>query len=304
MPLWFLVALAGHLANGAAFVIDKSLLQKTFKRPATYVGLIGSLSIVVVALFPFGVTMPTFTGMIWMACSGIAFSISLWLFFFALSKGEASRVVPVVGSLIPLFTLAGTAAFLNERLSLTQFVGFAFLLVATIILSGGGKAPLSSTTIRMAVCAAMLFAAASVFGKLAYDAFGFLTTFTWSRLWGVAAALAILATDRVAVAEVHAALGFSERTTSRKQPASAFALVLFGQALGSMGFVGIQYATALGSAAIVNALQAVQYAFLVIIALVLRDRAATLLGEDLTPRTLMRKIMGIILVGFGLWLVV
>ena len=301
MPSWLPIALAGHLANGAAFVIDKSLLQKTFKRPATYAGLIGSLSLVVVALLPW-VNVPDLVGMAWMAGSGIAFIVSLWLFFFALSKGEASRVVPVVGSLIPLFTLGGTAALLSERLSAEQLIGFVLLIVATVILSGGGKSSLSSTTIRVAICSALLFACASVAGKIAYESYGFLTTFTWSRLWGVATALIILAADPAAIKELRAS--FHKSSRAKTQSTSAFALVLFGQALGSLGFVGVQYATALGSAALVNALQALQYTFLVIVALVLRKRAPTLLGEDLTRRTLFRKALGILLVSVGLWLVV
>ena len=38
-PAWFFWALAGHLANGVAFIIDKTLLGKSFKRPATYAGI-------------------------------------------------------------------------------------------------------------------------------------------------------------------------------------------------------------------------------------------------------------------------
>jgi hypothetical protein len=54
----------------------------------------------------------------------------------------------------------------------------------------------------------------------------------------------------------------------------------------------------------VNALQAVQYAFLVLVAFVLRKRAPALLGERLTPSIIVWKLIAIGIVAAGLWLIV
>ena len=43
---WFLLAIIGHLSNAIAFVVDKTLLNSTFKRSATYAALIGGFSFV------------------------------------------------------------------------------------------------------------------------------------------------------------------------------------------------------------------------------------------------------------------
>lgn len=303
-PTWFVIALVGHLANGAAFIIDKTLLRGSFSRPATYAGIIGSIGVFALALIPFGVTMPDAAGWFWMIVSGAMFTVSLWLFFTALSAGEASRVVPVIGSLIPILTLAGTSVFLGERLTTEQMYGFVFLVAATIILSGGrAKSRLTSTTVLIAVLAAATFAFSSVTGKVAYDGYGFLTTFTVSRLAGVAAAITLLLLDRKAAEEVKTIL-FGGKKKQPRSVKNAAVLVLVGQTLGGLGFVGVQYATSLGSAALVNALQAVQYALLVVVALTLRHSAPHLLGEDLTSRTIIRKCAAIFFTGAGLWLVV
>ncbi|HWQ99556.1 MAG TPA: EamA family transporter [Candidatus Methylomirabilis sp.] len=306
-PLWLVWALAGHLANGAAFVIDNTLLRKSFKRPATYAGIIGLLGVLTVILLPFGVRMPTLAGLPWIVISGATFILSLWAFFAALAKGEASRVIPIIGSLIPILTLAGTFMFLGERLTQPQFVGFGLLILATVILSGGSvKSRLTMPTIRMSVLAAVLFAVSSVTVKIAYISDGFLTTFAVSRFFGVAAALVILSIDREAIKEVRHALfpRSSKNTSHRAHGYGAVMLVITAQTLGALGYVGVQYATSLGSAALVNALQAVQYVLLVVVAFALHTRAPDLLGEDLTVSTVIRKSVAIAIAGAGMWLIV
>lgn len=306
-PFWAIVAIGGHVANGAAFVIDKTLLTSSFKRPATYATIVGILSAIAVAVLPFGFRgqIPPAT-LLAILISGVTFILALWSFFAALAKGEASRVVPVVGSLIPILTLVGTWTLLGERLSTSQFIGFALLITATIILSGGSaKSKLAPSTILLAILAALSFAVSFVAGKISYDAIGFLTAFGCSRLIGTATALVILAFDPGAREEVSRAFtitkGPTVQKTMRKAPT---ALVLTGQSLGAGGLVLVQYATSLGSAAIVNALQAIQYAFLVLAAFILAKRAPNLLGEDLTVKTILRKSSAIIIVAAGLWLVV
>jgi len=307
IPTWALVALGGHIANGAAFVIDKSLMSRSFKRAATYAGIVGLLGILALVLIPFGVQLPTTLGWVWMVVSGATFVLALWTFFTALSMGEASRVVPIIGSLIPILTLIGTASFLGERLMQNQAIGFSLLIVATIILAGGkAKSRLSRNTIIMAICAAVLFSVSFITVKLGYESDGFLTTFTISRLVGFATAFLILAFDTAALKEVKRAILPSERSSNgqRKGKRAALILVVFAQSLGAVGFVLVQYAISLGSAAIVNALQAIQYAFLVLVAFIFAKKAPNLLGEDLTLQTVIQKSIAIIIVAAGLWLVV
>jgi transporter family protein len=307
VPSWILMALGGHVANGAAFVIDKSLLSRSFKRTATYAGIVGLLGILVAVLLPFGVHLPGPEGWIWIILSGAAFVLALWAFFTALSMGEASRVVPIIGSLIPILTLAGTAAFLGERLTMNQGIGFILLVLATILLAGGpAKSRLSKRTAGMSAAAAAIFALSFVTIKLGYESDGFITVFTLSRLAGVLTAAVILWIDRAARKEIKAALipGMKASAHNRKRGRIALILVLTGQTLGAAGFVLVQYAISLGSAAIVNALQAVQYAFLVLVAFLFAKKAPKLLGEDLTAGTVMRKSVAILVVAAGLWLVV
>lgn len=308
IPLWALIAIAGHLANGAAFIIDKTLLTTSFKRAATYAGTVGLLSIIVLVLIPFGVHLPLNSSWFWIILAGVTFVTALWAFFSALSMGEASRIVPIIGSLIPVLTLVGTSWLLAEHLSQHQLIGFGILILATAILAGGSASHrLSSKAIMMALLAAFLFAAASVTIKLCYEQEGFINGFFFSRLVGIATAITILLIDHKALLEARQAFFPKKPSTlssKSKKRSWASLLILIGQGLGSIGFILVQYAINLGSAAIVNALQAVQYAFLVLIAFIFAKRAPKLLGEDLTSRSIIQKSLGIILAGIGLWFVV
>lgn len=306
IPTWALVAIIGHLANGTAFIIDKSLLTTSFKRSATYAGTVGLLGILAAILIPFGTHLPGVIGWVWIVLSGATFVLALWSFFSALSSGEASRVVPIIGSLIPIFTLIGTWAFLDERLNATQLMGFGALIVATMILAGGASSHrLPKRALSIAILSAILFAISSVTVKLAYDAEGFLTTFSYSRIIGFLVAISILGFDTLARTELvnsfHPSASASKKTGIAKY---AFLLILLGQGIGSTGFVLVQYAISLGSASLVNALQAVQYAFLVLVAFLFAKRAPQLLGEDLTPKAIIRKSIALCFVALGLWFVV
>lgn len=307
IPLWALIAIIGHLANGAAFIIDKTLLTTSFKRAATYAGTVGLLSIVVLVLIPFGVHLPEFSSWLWIILAGISFVTALWAFFSALSMGEASRIVPIIGSLIPILTLIGSSWLLSERLTQHQLIGFGILIVATMILAGGSASRrVTSKAIWMSVFAAFLFAVSSVTIKLAYEGEGFINGFFFSRIIGVITAGCLLLIDRKALLEAEQAFFPSkiQKAKTTKKQSWASLLILVGQALGSVGFILVQYAINLGSASIVNALQAVQYAFLVLVAFILAKRAPNLLGEDLTIRSIIQKSFGIILAGIGLWFVV
>lgn len=304
---WFVLAIIGHLANGIAFVIDKALLRTAFSRSATYAGLVGALSAVVLAAIPFVHFWPEGWQWFFALGSGVTFIIALWAFFAALARAEASRIVPIVGSLIPIFTLAGSYAFLGERLSDKTFLGFAILIIATFLLSRGGSGRPSSETVWLSVTSAFLFAIASVTAKATYDSVGFFGGFITTRIAAAVTALLLLVViDRKAGEEVMTMFRPKTHSTSKhKQPGKLSAiLAIIGQGLGAAGFLFVQWATAKGSASTVNALQAVQYALLVLAGFVLAKRAPSLLGENVTRKTILVKSAALVLTALGMYLIV
>ena len=68
--------------------------------------------------------------------AGIAGSLSMVGYYFLISRYQASRVVPL-SSLYPLVTVVLSVVFLQERLTIPQWVG-AFLAVGALALLGYG----------------------------------------------------------------------------------------------------------------------------------------------------------------------
>ncbi|MFA6160663.1 MAG: DMT family transporter [Patescibacteria group bacterium] len=308
MP-WILIAIFGHSANGFAFVIDKILLKNAFKRSATYAGLVGLLSGLAIVLIPWIKEWPVGGDLLLAILCGMTFMAALWSFFAALSRGEASRVVPIISALIPVMTLVGTMTLLGERLSLQQLGGFALLIIATVMLaSGKAQSRLTTATILLSVLSALLFAVSAVSAKAIYDSVGFLGGFVTTRIVAAITALMLaLLIDPMSGAEMLSIIRVKKGKKKKDEAISgrsAAKLAILGQILGGIGFISLQYATALGSASIVNALQVMQFALLVIIAFFLKSKAQTLLGESLNKSVIVLKAAALVVMAVGLGLIV
>jgi drug/metabolite transporter (DMT)-like permease len=323
--MWILIALLGHALNGFAFIIDKILLNNAFKRSATYAGLVGLLSIAAIVLAPWVIDWPSGMTLVLTIVSGITFTTALWAFFAALSRGEASRVVPVISAFIPMLTLAGTTIFLHERLSVVELIGFFLLIVATVILSSGKSSErLTKQALILSGSSALLFAIMSVTIKAIYDDVGFLSGFVSTRVIAAITALIIVVIiDAKAGQEIMTIFGLNTKNKKAPidkaklssadggskggmniKPKTAATLAIFGQTMGGLGFVGVQYAISIGSAAIVNSLQVMQFALLVIVAFIFRSKAKTLLGESLNKSVILKKAIALIIMAVGLGLIV
>ncbi|MBD3281616.1 EamA family transporter [Candidatus Uhrbacteria bacterium] len=317
--MWILIALLGHASNGVAFIIDKILITNAFKRSATYAGLVGILSILALVLAPWVTEWPHGRTLTLALVSGIAFTTALWSFFAALARGEASRVVPVISAFIPMLTLAGTTAFLHERLTGAELMGFFLLIVATIILSSGkAKERLTKEALLLSGVSALLFATMSVTIKAIYEDVGFLSGFVSTRIVAAVTALIIVVIiDSDAGEEILTIFGLSKKSKSgvrnskfdknggiKLNPKTAAGLALLGQTMGGLGFVGVQYAISIGSAAIVNALQVMQFALLVLVAFLFKSKAKVLLGECLNRSVVLKKALALVIMAVGLGLIV
>ncbi len=298
---WILFAVLGHLANGVAFMIDKALLRSTWKSSATYAAFIGGMSAIVLGASPWVEVWPEGRALCSSIVFGGVFVFGIWAFFEALRDAETSRVVPIVGSVVPLLTLLGTTIFLHERFTARTLVGFFLLLLATFLLSqGNGRGQLSKRTRWIVLCSATCFAVASVAGKDAFTRSSFLGVFIVSRLIAVLVGVLIGWFVQGARRELLAMISTPSR--SSKHPGS-LGLAIVGQVVGSFGFILVNTAINLGSVALVNALQAVQYALIVLVAWMGGPRLQRILQEDVSRRAIFLKSLAIALMAGGLWLI-
>ncbi len=300
---WLLIAIIAHFLNAGIFIIDKYLLKRGFPNPLSYAFYMGILSIFVLLLAPFGFSIPSVTQIIISLAAGIVWLLAIIIFYTALHKGEASRVVPTVGGLIPLFTLALSFIFLGERLSLKELFAFCLLVSGGIILSllvtktkvfFKDKEIVLTKAFIPALGAALVFAVYFVMIKFVFLNQDFVSGIIWIRLGAVLGALLLLIP-----------LSFRQMIFKKGETIKTKALGLFlsAKSLGALSGLLLYWAIFLGSVTLVNALQGVQYLFLLVLAFLLFRKFPSL-KEQFERRVLVQKIFAIILICLGLMVLV
>jgi len=81
-----------------------------------------------------GTRFPVGVGGAWAAVTALCASAALVLFFYALTQGDASVVVPV-GSAAPVVTLIGSALFLSESITLPRVLGTLLVVAGGVLIS-------------------------------------------------------------------------------------------------------------------------------------------------------------------------
>jgi len=287
----YFIAIGAHLLNGSVSIIDKFLLTKTFKNPAAYAFWIGILSLGTFILLPFGFTLPT--GWQWLIdfSAGATFILALYFFYLAIQAEEVTRIVPIVGSLIPIFTLLLSYFWLGERLIFPQILAIGIIILGIVLLTyRKSSQPINYQILLAGPLAALLFAGSAVLMKEVFASQPFIGGLVWSRLGGVIVALLFLIfpKNRPAIWEKEA-----------WPQGGKLILFLAGRLFSTAGFILVNLAISLISVTVVNALQGIQYAFLFILTLLLTKFWPQIIRESLGRLTLVYKFLGIIIIILG-----
>lgn len=302
---WIIITIVAYFILAAVNLGDKFLIEKVLPNSKVYAFLISILGVLVLVLAPWLLQWP---GSFWLAINigaGAIFPLALFFQFEALRRGDASRVTVIIGGLIPIFTTIGALTLLSEHFSLRQFSGMALLLIGTFIIAWAVKGQGSPRNNRQAFWFSLLAAAAyAVFflgSKYAYNNQDFWSSFIWIRIGSALAALVFLIRplDR---REILATIK-PERQQPAKKKGYGF-LILINQAFGALGSILQNYALSFGSVAIINALQGVQYAFLLVFGWLISAFRPGLIKEDTGRSSLLKKALAIVLVSAGLYFII
>ena len=295
---WFWIVILGHLLTAVGFVLGKALLSKTFTDAYVFTFFIGVLGLGSLLLIPFGFDIPDARTIIFNFVAGGLLAIAFLYFNLALQGTEASRIVPFVGALIPLFSLVFELLFMDGSFSTVQLIAFAVLVVGSVIITieyksapGEKRAKTPRLIWIYGFLAAVLFAVSFGMTAIAFTHQQFLSAFIWMRIGTFLGVVGFLSD--------------AARRQAIKESISVFAgkggvLYLTTQAVSGLGFVLITYALSLASVAIVNAMQGVQYVFLLGLAMVGSLKYPELLKENLGRSSLGVKVTGMVVISLGI----
>lgn len=125
---WLLPAIGFVVVEGALGITTKLALRGIAWRQLLLWTAIAYAAIALCLIAVAGEGVPFGTGVGWAVLSGLLASVGLLIFFVALERGDASRVVPITAA-YPLVTTALAALVLSEEISPLR--GLGTLLVVT-----------------------------------------------------------------------------------------------------------------------------------------------------------------------------
>lgn len=307
---WVVVAISAYFLLAIANLLDKFLVDNVLKNSKAYAFIACLLGVSIFVLAPWFLSWPGLFPFLFDLLTGCVFALALWLLYEALMRGEASRILVFIGGITPVFSLIFSILFFKEHFSIDQWLGMGALLVGVFIIS---LLPVTRSYLArvfsklrltqeaktgglwIALLSALAYSLYFIGSKYSYGDQPFLSAFIWHRLGAGLFVLLFLIKkiDRQAILA----------NFKKSSPKQNKFLVVFNQILGSSGFILQSYAVFLGSVALVNALQGVQYAILLVISAVLALLAPKLLKETFSWQIILQKSVAVVAIAIGLYFI-
>lgn len=298
------ITAAAYLLNAVSVTVDKFLLNKQIPHPLIYVFYFSLVSCGSLLLLPFA-SLPTPYIFTLASVSTLLWTVGAYLMFKALQTGQISRVIPVIGTLIPLILLA-VGLFFG---TVSKYEGYAIgiLVLGLIFLTVfDWKGQVIKNEILLEVFSSIFFALSYFILRFAYDNSNFWTVFVYSRpvLIPVGLLLILIPASRKLIFQTRKEGNGEHKIPYWKRMFSSGAIWLFGmgQVAAGISQLLLTFAISLANPAVVNALQGVQYVFLFGANILLSKKYPHIFKENTNPSNLFVKGIGIVCICIGLYM--
>lgn len=301
---WISLALAGYFFNAVTALFDKYLLAGRIKEPVVYAFFVSVLSLFAVVLIPFGYKpIPWQTGTVFVI-SGILFLYGLVAFYNAVKRSEISRVAPLVGITISIIAGVASLAFgpaANLSFSPGHFLSLFMLLAGAFLIAFDLPLKKNDALMKSTLLAGALMALSLLFLKTGYRNADFVNGLIWSRIGFIIGGFSLFI-----IPEYRRAILDNTRhlSSSNKRDVMTGFLFLLNKIFGAIATFLLTYAAFLGPVTFIQALNGIQYAFVLILAIPLALRFPKIFGERLYFWDWFQKAAAIVLIGLGTWLAV
>src|SRR5258708_1683376 len=286
--------ITAYLFNSISVTVDKFLLTKHIPDPLVYIFYFSTFSLLALFLLPF-THLPPVLVFAMASFSTILWTIGAYFMFKALQIGQVSRVIPAIGTLIPLILLLEVVY--QVTLDLIQIWAIAILVLGLVFLTlPDWRGKITKKEVFYELIASILFAISYLILRQAYLQEQFLSVFVSSRLILIPVGILIFIIPHL-----------RRRVLTKNGPklkilSKAGLLFLVGQAAGGASELLLTFSVSLATPSLVNSLQGVQYIFLFLFSLILARKFPTIFTEHLSPKSIIGKVLGILLIGGGLFI--
>jgi drug/metabolite transporter (DMT)-like permease len=305
---WFWISITAYILLAFASLTDKFLLNKIRNNWSytVFVCLAGGIVILAAPWFLRWLGVKEFLLVI---ISGITFILALYSLYVALSRGEASRTLVMVGSFTPVFSLL-FSLLSGENFSGQQIMGMIFLITGALAIAfikpehnffhrlfGNSQNKVGRQAFWFSLASALFYSFYFLGSKYVYDSVGFINGFIWVRV----VIVVIIVSSFVFPSLRHLVL--SDVKNMRRGNGNNPFLMIFNQVVGASGFILQNFAISLGSVAVINSLQGFQYGFLVVSTSILSRFFPKIFPRSHSFVSWLKKGAAIVLVSVGLYLI-
>ncbi len=302
---WLPITISFYLIFAIVSLIDKYFLTTQVPKPEVYTFYIGISWVLVLLLIPFLDLIPPYVDfyipdtkqIIISLLAGISFVYGLFWFNKSLSKFEASRVVPAVGALSPLFTffMVYISSSEKEALPFSGMIAFLLLILGSILITFEKGKLINLQSLKNSLIVAFLFSLSFVLTKYVYSKQTFWNGFIWIKFGGLLTAILFFILYK----------GIREEIFKKREsfPKKSFFLFVSNQSLGAVSNVLQNWAFNIVPVfylAIIQALQGVQYVFLLILTILLSLKFPAFIKEEISKEVITQKVAAIALIGVGI----
>lgn len=293
--LWPLLAIFAYFLNALVVVIDKAILSVKVKDPLPYAFYGAVLNSAAFLLWIFDFSFLSLETTVYAFLAGVSFFAAIYFMYAAMVKGEASRVISIIGAVSPLTVLSLSYLFLDERLPSLWLVAFSFLVLGGLFLTVEKDEKSSRFRFLKGIplnsfLSGIFWALTFFLTKVVFLDSTFINGFVWIRTGTIFVVAAVF-------------LAPSARARVLKSPLGAAGKVslsfLANKIASAASFVVLSFAIKMGTVSIVNALQGTQYGFIFIFGLIIYLYKSKLSQESFKRSAVLQKISGIVLVSLG-----
>jgi hypothetical protein len=293
---WFSITISAYFLFAVCALIDKYLLTGPIPHPKVYAFYVGLIGVFVLFLVPFvDFYVPQINQILLSFSAGIVFVLALYYLYKSLHLFEASRMVPAIGGLCPLFTFGLVYVFSSGReiLSFSEVAAFVLLVSGSVLITYKKEVLVTFKVFEYSAFTAFLFSLSFVLAKYVYLSQPFWNGYIWIRIGGFLAAFAFLLSSPEAREKIF------------KRESSALAFFLFNKGIGAGANILQNWAIALAPlsyVAMINALQGTEYVFILILAFLISFKYPRILKEEISKAVIFQKIIALLFIGFGLFI--
>lgn len=308
---WITLSVSGYFLMALVSVFDKYLLHSRISKPAVYAFYVAIFSIFALLFIPLTYLLPKIGSFYFPGFGVVALSFLSGLFFIyglvalyrAVQENEVSRVVPLVGSMIPIFSVVFSKFFLGESFSVFEIMAMAILVLGGFLISF--DFPIKDWKLfegfKYSVVSALFQSISFVLMKKVFESApqDFINGFIWNRAGFFLAGLSLFLYPPF---KSHILSSFKIAKKSRRKTISTGYLFVLNKIMAAMGSFLVARAIFMGSAPSVNSVGSIQFVFVLVIVGLLSIRHAEIFQEKLSFGAISQKIFAIIMIIFGIWM--